>query len=435
MLERAKRSLTHLKGVSLFVKVWNPSFEQSDAPDPEMAIEVSRHMKAHSSRVQTLDITVSDELGTAAFIREIPFLRVEHLTLGIGIEGTTRSPSLTDVFPLGLPQLWTLDLRFFTSWRPGLFANLTKLSLRSDAEESRLLPSAMFFELLELSPLLVDITLSDYGPLDDSNGSFPQRLIPLLHLQKFWMWEVDARLILSCIKLPPYVKVEIHNQISFDQGRQPENDEFGTFFTTIPQDLSQIGLAVFKSMSLIMFTTTVQLEIYTAGGRLNVEEWYTPAPGIAEHSTPMNSLLQSLRGHHVFPTVKTFRIGYGYAVIIYPPVTLTTVDQWRGTLERFPNLENLTVYECVDENLLTVLEASLSHLVSLEVVIQEFGSSEDGVRVLEAYIKMIHARKDAGIPLRSLEIHLHLWGEATARDMATIPVLEFPGIYSDYLFT
>jgi hypothetical protein len=29
----------------------------------------------------------------------------------------------------------------------------------------------------------------------------------------------------------------------------------------------------------------------------------------------------------------------------------------------------------------------------------------------------------------------NLWGEATARGMATIPVLEFPGIYSDYLCT
>jgi hypothetical protein len=411
-LERTKTFLNRSRSAPLSIKMWappstySPAVAQAVRAQGARATEVSKDIGEHSNRIQNLEITVSEKSGTAALIREREFPRVESLTIGRG-EHTTSS-SLGEAFPSGLPKLQTLDLQFFTSWTPGLFANLTVLSLSSGIDDHhQQVPLATLLEILALSPMLELMESQNYGPRGDDE-SVPRRVIPLLHLRALELWDTDSRCILSRIQVPHFAIIEIHNQVFVDLGRrQPDNNQYGDFFTTVPQDLSALGLEEVESMALTI-DDSVELDIRTAHGAFKVAEYCDPSADILlDDPTLINSLLDSLRSHHDFPTIKSFRVGFEYSVSGDPRFASITVAKWRGALERFPNLETLAVYECVGENLLTLLgSAFLPRLVSLELLIQKFGTPEDGIRLLESCITMVHARKQAGIPLQTLEIRL-----------------------------
>lgn len=146
----------------------------------------------------------------------------------------------------------------------------------------------------------------EYGPAS------PRHVVSLLHLHSLRMSNVDAWLILKHIRVPPQATIFVDDQICFNLGgRNPERDEFGAFFSTVPEDLLELGLQGVTSMSLIIDDLTV-LTIRTEDGRLDVQEYTDLCSNDDDDRTQLTSLLRSLRGHAISPTVRNFRLALGF---------------------------------------------------------------------------------------------------------------------------
>lgn len=403
-LKCMKRNLTRSQGVMLYLKVW--SYICDTAIDPALETGLITAMRGHSDRVETLKITVSQRLGTASLIRELPFPQVKKLMIDLGDIRTTQN-LIADAFPSGLPQLRELHLRQVTSWKPGLFANLIKLNLSvgpgpyDNSSRAGHMELTKFLEILQHSPMLEHINVAIHGPR--SGGSDRLQIIPLLHLHTLHTRGIDARSILAHIRIPAFKEVDISGQ--YYSSLSPDIVRLNSLFSIIPRDHYAIGLQDIKSVHLMIEVGhTVELELFTGGGgKIHILESIPTYPGYNAQMLPV--LLKSLHDHQIFSEVETFQVGYkrferdlGFEFI--------EKARWGGALGCFPQLKHLFVHESVNENLLTVLGgAVLPQLLSLGLVIHESVShSKRGIPTLESCIEMVRARKEAGVPLCVLRI-------------------------------
>lgn len=404
-LELAQLFLARSKGLPLSFKTHSTGSEEEREKD----LKITGIIKAYSARVRALDVAFPEGSAIADFLREISLPEVRDLSINF-LGASALSPSLSDAFPSGLPQLRKLSLESFTSWRPAMFVNLTHLHLKSQFGILREIPLAAFLEILELSPALEEIKLR----LCELEGDADlERKIHLSHLRTIGLSRVDPTLLFSWITIPPSAKIFIESHLC---RRTPpwnlyaNDDEFHRFLdpVPVPEDFLDLGLDNPDGMSIIINTPGVTVDIKTTNdGRFEVTEWRDLNDDIFfpgwDDSTLLEGLLESLV-RQSFPTVKSLKIGFGYH---HPPdVSFSDSPADWEALKEIPNLETLAVHDCVDENLLMILgEGILPHLVTLDLIFHEAKwYSEEGLETLDLCYRMIQDRKKADVPLHHLNI-------------------------------
>ncbi|KAJ7588835.1 hypothetical protein C8J56DRAFT_1078083 [Mycena floridula] len=129
-------------------------------------------LASHKHRMSQLHFFHSD---TPLFLNH-PFITQpasELSSLTIAPLNPVGDMALPQLFAGRTPNLRQLSLRYFTSWPPGYFHNLTHFYLYVQPEQMFRPSTTTFLDFLEQSPLLEVLTLADAGPTKEETIDLP----------------------------------------------------------------------------------------------------------------------------------------------------------------------------------------------------------------------------------------------------------------------